>query len=470
MTKKQSEFFKNTKAFDQALDYLYGFINFEKRQQDRYMSAKLDNARPKHFLDGLGAPYAQYPTIHIAGTKGKGSVAAMCASCLRAAGYRVGLFTSPHLQDFRERVRILTPADGDGRISQAQFVHIIEQIKEVEPHFPGVTWFEVLTAVAFLHFAQEKVDIAVIEVGLGGRLDSTNVVTPLVSVITSLSIDHTKFLGNTLSDIAYEKGGIIKNGVPVVSAPQVPEALQKLQEISIEREAPFAIVGQNWQFTVGEVDNGRSQELLITQSPDAAFVASGSRFHLPLTGTHQLENGTVAIATLHQVRSRFPQLTQETITRGLADVRWNGRLQTVHQGDKNTPTLLVDCAHNPDSASKLRTALVENYEYNHLWLLIGAPKDKDILGMLQQLAPLATGIITTTANHPRSATPEEIAALCVHLGKEATPTANIASALRVGWETALSGDLICVTGSIIVVGDLLNEWERLQSPLLEHKF
>ncbi len=466
MTRLQGEFFDNTDAFEAALDYLYSFINFEQRQQDRYMSAKLDESRPKRFLDALGASYTKYPIIHIAGTKGKGSVAAMCAACLRAAGYRVGLFTSPHLQDFRERIRILTPDDPDGFISEAQFVQIIDQIKQVEPNFPGVTWFEVLTAVAFIHFAQQAVDIAVIEVGLGGRLDSTNVVTPLVAVITSLSLDHTKFLGNTLTEIAYEKGGIIKEGIPVVSANQDPEAMAELQRISLERESPMTVVGNQWQFDVGMVDNGRSQELIITQTPDPDFVSPQAQFIMPLTGVHQLENGAVAIAALQQVRPYFPNITQAAMQKGLAEVQWNGRLQTVHQGDSQTPTLLVDCAHNPDSADKLSQALQENYQYNQLWLVIGAPKDKDIPGILQCLAPLATGIVTTTASHPRSATPEEIAEMCTALGKTAYPTTNMAEALTLVWQKANPGDLICVTGSIIVVGDLLNYWELLQSQLI----
>ena len=461
---------EKSSAFDEALTYLYGFINFEKEPQDRHMSAKLDSSRPKRFMDGLGAPYAQYPTIHIAGTKGKGSVAAMCASCLREAGYRVGLFTSPHLQNIRERIRILTPEDGDGRISEAQFIEAVERIKEVEPQFPGVTWFEILTAVAFLHFAQQKVDVAVIEVGLGGRLDSTNVVTPLVSVITSLSLDHTKFLGNTMRDIAYEKGGIIKEGVPVIAAAQVPEAMQQLQEICVERESPLSIVGQNWQYELGEKDNGRFQELIMTESPAPEFIPSHSKWLLNLVGEHQLENGAVAVATLAQVRPYLPKLTLNAVKKGLANVQWNGRLQTLHQGDAHTPTLLIDGAHNPDSAQKLSDAIQANYEYNRLWLVIGAPKDKDILGMLTHLVPLASGVITTTAQNPRSASPEEITEMCATLGKEATTTEDMATALTLAWETAVAGDLICVTGSLIVVGELLNQWERLQSQLLENKF
>jgi dihydrofolate synthase/folylpolyglutamate synthase len=213
--------------FSAAIDYLYGFINFEKRRQDRYMAAKLDSTRPARLMATLDDPHKAYPSIHIAGTKGKGSVAAMCAFALRAAGYKVGLYTSPHLQDFRERIRVLSPADPDGLIPEASFIRIMERIKQVAGQFPDITWFEILTAVAFLYFAEAEVDVAVVEVGLGGRLDATNVLTPLVSVITSLSLDHTRFLGNTLSEIAFEKGGIIKPGVPVVIAPQKAEATEQ---------------------------------------------------------------------------------------------------------------------------------------------------------------------------------------------------------------------------------------------------
>ncbi|VAW31315.1 Dihydrofolate synthase @ Folylpolyglutamate synthase, partial [hydrothermal vent metagenome] len=214
-------------AYEKALDYLYSFINFERKKQDRYMASKLDHTRPRRLLDALGTPYGRFPAIHIAGTKGKGSVAAICAFTLRAAGYTVGLYTSPHLQEFRERIRILTLDDADGRIPKTAFTQQINKICALEADFPDITWFEILTAIAFLHFADSGVDIAVVEVGLGGRLDATNVLTPLVSVITRLSLDHTTLLGNKLRQIAYEKGGIIKPGIPVISANQEPEAMQE---------------------------------------------------------------------------------------------------------------------------------------------------------------------------------------------------------------------------------------------------
>ncbi|WP_420644873.1 bifunctional folylpolyglutamate synthase/dihydrofolate synthase [Candidatus Leptofilum sp.] len=455
--------------YEQALDYLYSFINFEAKKQDRYMASKLDHTRPGRLMDALANPHTQFPAIHIAGTKGKGSTAAICAYTLRAAGYTVGLYTSPHLQDFRERVRILTPDDADGRISKPQFIHQINNIRAVEDKFPDITWFEILTAIAFLHFAAVGVDIAVVEVGLGGRLDATNVLTPLVSVITRLSFDHTDLLGNTLTQIAHEKGGIIKAGIPVITANQEPEAAQELLKIATEREVPISIVGKNWEYVGGVAAQPNQQTLTITHSPFPEQIPPGSQFSLPLGGDHQLENATVALAALQQVQPHLPKLTLSTIQAGLSSVRWPGRLDIIHPGDKATPTLLVDCAHNPDAIHKLRDALHHSFNYNRLWLIFGAPADKDVPQMLADLLPLAHHTTMTTASHPRSATPEQLAEIAAKLGFEVTAVPDMATALTTNWQQAQPGDLICVTGSIIVVGDLLNQWESLQSQLLAHQ-
>ncbi|MCP5095016.1 MAG: bifunctional folylpolyglutamate synthase/dihydrofolate synthase [Chloroflexi bacterium] len=454
-------------AFEEAITYLYSFINLERKQQDRYLASKMDATRPRRLLKMLGAPQTQYASVHVAGTKGKGSVSAICAACLRAAGLKVGLYTSPHLVDFRERIRVLSPDDADGRIPKDRFVALLDHIKTLLPQFPNITWFEIVTAVTFLYFAEAEVDIAVIEVGLGGRLDSTNVLSPLVSVITSLSLDHTKLLGNTLAQIAYEKGGIIKPGIPVISAPQPDEALQKLREITTEREAPLAVVGQDWAFSGDKVDSPiGSQQLRIIDSPSPDFIPDGAEFQFALAGEHQLENGAVAIAALDVVRHHVAGLTETAVRRGLANVQWPGRLQIVHQGDGQSPTLLVDCAHNPDSAEKLRHALKNDYKYDQLWFVFGAPGDKDVGGVIEQLLPLAAGVITTTANHPRSATPEALVEICEGLGGTAVPAEDMAAAITLAWQQAAPNDLICVAGSIIVVGDLLNQWDSLQSVLL----
>ncbi|MCP4360493.1 MAG: bifunctional folylpolyglutamate synthase/dihydrofolate synthase [Chloroflexi bacterium] len=456
-------------AFEEALDYLYSFINFERRPQDRYMAAKLDASRPLRFMNALGAPQDTFPSIHIAGTKGKGSVAITTAHCLRAAGYKVGLYTSPHLQDFRERIRILTPDDAGGRITETAFIQQIEALKPIIATFPDVTWFEILTAVAFRHFAQEQIDVGVIEVGLGGRLDATNVVTSLVSIITSLSIDHTRFLGDTLPQIAAEKAGIIKPGIPVITVAQKPEATAVLRRIAAEQEAPLGIIGQNWQYSSGEqFPQIGEQELIITRSPDSDFIPNGTVLRLTLSGQYQLENGVLALAALQTVRPHFPALDLTAVQTGLAHVEWHGRLQILYQGSAG-PTLLADCAHNPDSAQKLCHALTHNYTYDRLWIIFGSARDKDIRREMELLLPPVTAVITTTVNHPRSATPEELAQMAADFGKPAYTVADMDTAVSLAWQQAAPQDLICVTGSIYVVGDLLNRWESLQSQLIHNE-
>lgn len=456
----------DAKAYEQALDYLYSFINFEAKKQDRYMASKLDHTRPGRLMHALGNPHTKFPSIHIAGTKGKGSTAAICAYTLRAAGYKVGLYTSPHLQDFRERVRILTPDDADGRISKPQFIHHINKIRALEDQFPDITWFEILTAIAFLQFAEEKVDIAVVEVGLGGRLDATNVIIPLVSIITRLSFDHTDLLGNTLAQIAFEKGGIIKPGIPLITANQEPEALTKLQQMVEERGCQLAVVGQDWLYESKENRQPRQQTFAITHSTAPEWIPTGSLFNLHLDGKHQLENATIALAALQHIAPHFPNLTLPILQEGLATVRWPGRLDLIHPGSENTPALLVDCAHNPDAIQKLSEALQHSFQYNRLWLIFGAPADKDIPKMLAELLPLTHHTFMTTASHPRSATPEALANVGETLGYGVTAVSNMATALTTAWQQAQPSDLICVTGSIVVVGDLLNQWESLQSQLL----
>ncbi|MEZ4518461.1 MAG: folylpolyglutamate synthase/dihydrofolate synthase family protein [Chloroflexota bacterium] len=453
--------------YQQALDFLYGYINFEKNPLERYQASKIDTDRPRQLLAFLGDPHQDYPAIHIAGTKGKGSVAAMAAASLQAAGLTVGLYTSPHLREFRERIRVLTPDDRDGRITPDEFVACMEQVRAGLDEVTGITWFEIVTAIAFLYFSQRQVDVAVIEVGLGGRLDATNVVTPEVSVITTLSLDHTQLLGDTLAQIAYEKGGIIKPGVPVVTASQKPEALTKLKEICDERGAPITVIGEDWQYQSAREKYGATvnQTLIITAGPDPAFIPPDSAFRVALAGEHQLENAAVALAALEQVWEMFPTLTLEAMQIGLASAHWDGRLQVLQEGD-DKPMVLVDCAHNVDSTTRLAEALLNDYTYKKLILIFGAPADKNITQMMTILFPLADAIIVTTSHHPRSATPAWLSEEAARLGFATIQAQTIGEALTMGLEMAGPGDLLCTTGSIIVVGDLLNQWDDLQSPTI----
>ena len=258
------------RTYSEALNYLNQFINYERTQPQRYAPETLNLNRVNHLLDRLGRPDRAYRAIHIAGTKGKGSTAAMIESCLRAAGYRTGFYTSPHLHTFRERMRI-----NNEYVSREEFAQLVD---ELEPHLnavEGITWFEIVTTLAFLFFARSQIDVAVLEVGLGGRFDATNVVTPIVSVITSLSMDHMNLLGNTIEQIAFEKAGIIKRHVPVVCAPQVPEALDVIRRVARMRGARL---------------------ILPPPQPPAPFRGSpvSQGRVLPLLGAHQLINASVA--------------------------------------------------------------------------------------------------------------------------------------------------------------------------------
>ena len=452
--------------YGDAITYLYSFINQEHKRVDRYLASKVDQTRPGRLLAHLGSPHEGLPAIHIAGTKGKGSVAAMTAACLRAAGLKVGLYTSPHVQEFRERIRIVTPDDADGLISEEDFVAWVEVLKTAVPHFPGITWFEIVTAIAFLHFAREQVDVAVLEVGLGGRLDATNVITPLVSVITSLSLDHTYLLGETIDKIAFEKGGIIKPGVPVVTASQQPEALATLLDIAAERESSISVIGRQWEYEgVARAANGQGQ-LTITHSPDPDFVPSKTTFALSLVGEHQLENAAVVLAALQAVKSRLVGVNLTAVQTGLASTHWTGRLQIVHQAE-DTPMLLVDCAHNVDSVLKLNHALTHDFTYDKLILVFGATADKDVTGMIPHLFPLAATTIVTVSSHPRAASPSELALAANDLNLFVQTAPTVAAALTDAWQLAGSNDLICVTGSIFIVGDLLNEWQVLKAHFVQ---
>lgn len=458
-------------AYENALAWLDSFINYERKMTETYAENKMDPARPGTLLSLLNNPHQDYPTLHIAGTKGKGSVAALCASALQASGLRVGLFTSPHLQDFRERFRVVTPTDPAGLITPSELANCINTLKQITPHVPGVTWFELIVALAFLHFSRQQVDIAVIEVGLGGRLDATNVITPLVSVITNLDLEHTALLGNTLREIASEKGGIIKHRIPVVSAPQKPQALQKLQEIATEKEAPLTIVANDW------IQNSQfqppNQQTFTLNAPASVLrplsnnpIPAGTTIPLALLGQHQIENATVALTALTHVQPHFPTLTLPTIQTGFAQVNWPGRLQTLHQ-HPHTPTLLLDVAHTPGSAQRLAQALQTYYHYHKLWLIIGMMGEKDTQGIFAPLLPLTSGIIVTAVDHPRAARPGTLIPYTQNIPTHQAP--HVGLALQKAWQLAQPQDLICVTGSLYLVGDLLNKWESLQSSLPTHQ-
>ena len=352
--------------YSEAIAYLDGLINFERKMPAIYKAENVDPDRTVKLLAKLGDPHRQLRAIHVAGSKGKGSVCAMCATALQASGLRVGLYTSPHLIDMRERIRILTPTDNDGKISEADFARLVSHLQPFVAKIAGITWFEVITALAFHYFAQQGVDVAVIEVGLGGRLDATNVVQPLVTVITPISLEHTNLLGDTVAEIAGEKAGIIKPNVPVVCAPQPESALAVIHQHAQKANAPFIVVGEDVRFSPLPAKKGVSRiQVEDVRQPNSPF--DSLQLDVGLLGRHQQENGVVALTTLRQLQPYFPTITPTTIQQGIAGTRWQGRLQLLRPPSAEYAGILLDGAHNADSAQKLATALPEYFSYNQLW-------------------------------------------------------------------------------------------------------
>jgi len=439
-------------SYAQALAYLYSFTDYEKRTAYIYAPDRFDLRRMHRLLAALGNPHHRFTSLHIAGTKGKGSVAAMSERILREAGHRTGLFTSPHLHTFRERIRV------DGQLIPEAMV--VEGLRLLHPHvssIPGLTTFELITVLGFWYFAQRAIDIAVVEVGLGGRLDATNVITPLVSVITSLSYDHTAILGDSLADIAREKGGIIKPGVPVVCAPQPEEAVSVIQQICEERGAPLILVGRDWRWSPGETTwKGQSFSAYPTTLPSGEH--SGPEYWIPLLGRHQLVNATTVLAAMDQLQRQGLHISPPSIRAGLCQVEWPGRLEVLGR----RPWVVIDGAHNQASAQELRRALEDIFPHRHLYLIFATYTDKDIHGMLRVLLPIVHEVIVTHFDSPRAASASELQEQARSMGAQAWRADNVEQALAQACQRAKAEDMICITGSVRFAGEARMAWAKMQ--------
>jgi dihydrofolate synthase/folylpolyglutamate synthase len=449
----------NETAYQKTLDYLYSFVDYSLQRNFRNTPDKFDLGRMRALLESLGCPQDAYPIIHVAGTKGKGSVCAYCAAALQAAGYHTGLYTSPHLQDYAERIQI-----DDKTIPHGELVTLVDDIRPFIEAIPQLTTFEITTALAYLFFARQKVDAAIIEVGLGGRLDATNVCTPHVSVITSLSYDHTYLLGNTLAEIAAEKAGIIKPDIPVVLAPQKEEARLVVEKIATERNAPLFQIGKDFLFTsLSHSLEDQTMEVWPANpqsrnDPESALRAKEAsvRLTIPLLGYHQVENAATAYAALHIARGNALEIDDLAIRKGFSAVVWPGRFEILRQN----PPLIVDSAHNRDSALKLCLALDDYYPHYPVVLLFGASEDKDIPGMFDELLPRVREVICTKSIHPRAADPEKLAELARQFGKATTVFPSIEGAFGEALRLAKDDALILVTGSLFVVAAVREMWHE----------
>ncbi len=374
--------------------------------------------RMERALDALGRPERAYDVLHVGGTNGKGSTCAMAAAALSLAGLKVGLYTSPHLVRFNERIQVDGREIGDGAIAAA-----IDEIRRACPwHDAGeaadrLTYFEFATLAGLVHFAREGVRVAVVEVGLGGRFDATNAILPRVAAVARISLDHTQLLGDTVEQIAFEKAGIYKHGIPAVAhAHQPPGALETLRAEAVRRGAPFVVAAADWPGPVA------------------------------LQGPHQRGNAAFAAAALRQLARAGVPLGEEAIVRGIATARWPGRLEEVGG-------VLLDGAHNPDGAAALAAALRALHPGRPVELVFGVLSDKDHAGMLAALVPAARRIHVVAPATPRARSAAEVRALAESLGTDAEVHGSVAEALSAAQRAARDGALVCVAGSLYLVGE-----------------
>ena len=435
--------------YAQTLQYLDSFVDFERQPPGKAGRTAFTLDRIRALAERLGHPERRFPSIHIAGTKGKGSTAAFVESMARAAGLGVGTYTSPHLLDVRERVRL------DGRpVARNVLARALSRChagyEEVRatPGDRRLTYFEALTHLAFHIFAERGVDLAVVEVGMGGRLDATNIVTPLVSAVTAISRDHTAQLGNRLAEIAGEKAGIAKPGVPVVVGAQPPEALAAIRETAARAGAgPVLVFGQDFHVKPGRRRAGSFRTMTL-RTPARTY----EDLKVRLLGAHQLENAAVAVVAVELAAQKAGfAISEEHVRRGLEKTRWPGRLEVA----RRRPELIVlDGAHNLDSIRKLSRALEEEFPRREpIAVVFASAADKDVPGMLGELAGRAKVIIATESGNPRGLPPGEIAALAERSGVPQTKIEkDISKALDAAREAAGPGGLILVTGSLYLVG------------------
>ncbi len=475
--------------YEAAIAYITQFIDYERSPDFSRQARRYNLNRIVSLLDLLGNPQAQLRVVHIAGSKGKGSTAALIASILRCAGYKTGLFTSPHLISPRERCRI-----DEELISKADIARYIEKLKPAIDTVSGSEWgrvsfFEIYTAMAFCYFADEGTDFAVIEVGLGGRLDATNVVKPAVTVITPISLEHTAILGKTYPEIAAEKAEIIKTGCPLALAPQPAEAEAVFVKRATERNAPIVRAGtiRNHNVLIGvrqQKDRDIDPNALENRGGASASDHPGQRFSLktesdnypalfiPLLGEYQLVNAATAIAGIECLKQIGYAVPRESIYHGIAEVKWPGRMQVISiswgneeqdnaRQQRDTPRFLLDGAHSPESVGLLCEQIRRNFRYNRLIFIVSLMQDKairEIGAIIGQNADIV--IVTEVSDNPRVMSASRLKEVWSELCEEIWVCLPPQVALTTALSAASSGDLICVTGSLYLVGECLDFMDK----------
>jgi dihydrofolate synthase/folylpolyglutamate synthase len=418
----------NQNEYQRSLDYLYGLEKF---------GMIFGLTQVERILEALGNPHREVQAIHIGGTNGKGSTAAMMASILQKEGYRMGLYTSPHLIRFNERIKV-----NGKEIEKEEVAELAGWMKE-RIEAAGIpspfTFFDFTTAMGLLYFKQKMVDLAILEVGLGGRLDSTNVIDPLLSIITNIAKDHEEYLGRSILKIAREKAGIIKKGRPLITAAAQPQVLRLFSKVCREKGTPYYRVGKEFRYV---------------QNEERHFDYEGLHrklwgISLNLGGPHQIINATTALGAMEVLDDLGYPVSNDAMIEGLKEVEWPGRLEMVC----SSPRVVLDGAHNPAGALVLKESLEKEFQYRHLILLLGVMKDKDIKSILHLLAPLADHLILTRPHYDRAASPALLKKTLGRSGKKAEIVEDLEEAIEKGLSMTQDEDLLCITGSLYTVGE-----------------
>ena len=459
--------------YSDALQRLLRLVDNERINSTVRTRVRYDLRRMEALLKALDNPHEDVPTIHIAGTKGKGSTAAMCSSVLSHGGFRTGLYTSPHLHSFRERISL----DG-APLSGETFAALVEEVwpsvEQVtrEAGLGEVTMFETLTAMAFKCF-QRMADIQVLEVGLGGRLDTTNLVGPpglKVCAITSLSLDHTSVLGNDLASIASEKAGIIKSGVPVVTSPQAPEAMAVIESVCLEKDVRLIRVGTDLTWEASQ-QGPRAQEFQLTGR------LGTYQLSMPLLGSFQLENAATAVGVLEVLNETGFRVSHRALEEGFRKVSWPCRMEVLSEA----PLVVCDGAHNPYSVAQLGQSLPAYFDFRRVILVTGLSKDKDIANLVEELVPLCESrgpdkdeylqerrdarVIVTSSRHPRAADTVALADHFSRRGIETTQAQDVKQAMELALSEAEEGDLVLATGSLFVAAEAREHMKGIEPEL-----
>jgi len=402
-------------------------------------------------LETAGNPQLDYHTIHVAGTNGKGSVVVFVASVLRRAGFTVGRYTSPHLVDFSERIVVDDAPIPDPDLDELilRFQPIAERMTAIDG-IERPTYFEFGTALAFEYFSEKRVDFAVVETGLGGRLDSTNVIEPDVIAITNVDIDHMQYLGNSLSTIAFEKAGIIRGSAPVVTATRYPEALDVLREKCRETGSQLYVLGDHFNYTIEPIQF--SLQRMNLSSPFGGL----RNLAVPLAGSYQGENAAVAAMVCLILKQRYPEITEECIHDGFAATRWRCRLELV----RSNPLTLIDGGHNPAAAAKLAHEIRRAFPNKEVILVLAVSGDKDAAGIVSALAPLATKIIVTQYGLARSMSAKKLYDIARSFSTNCAMEQNVETAIAHADSAATHESLILITGSLYIAGEALHILSR----------